>query len=70
MTKSEFRETYGISGREALRIERALCTLADHEGLLKHVGESNGLPNFSHAHGDVCRILREIADDWVDAQGD
>jgi hypothetical protein len=54
----------GLSGADAMRIERALCTLADFEGPIKAAGSKLGRGNFAHAHADVCSVLRAIADAW------
>lgn len=55
-------KSLGLSGRDALRIERALCTLADYEGAIITVGGGGG--NFTNAHAYVCEVLRKIADAW------
>lgn len=55
-------KSLGLDGKDAKRIERALCTLADYEGPIKQAGRTG---NFAHAHADVCAALRKIADAWV-----
>jgi hypothetical protein len=58
-TKEQLKE-YGVSRRDAARLERALCTLADFEGPIKQALTAGGGTDLSL--GDVCDALRRIVD--------
>lgn len=60
MTKIEARKKYGVTGKDARRLERALCTLADFEGVVKDALTDGGIGD--HAVGEVCAAIRKIID--------
>ena len=60
MTKKEARAKYGVSGKDAKRLERALCTLADFEGPVKDALTDDAVND--GAHRDVCAAIRKIID--------
>lgn len=52
---------YGVTRREALRLERALCTLADFEFPVKEaLSEISGGSDWDHSR--VCDAIRLIVD--------
>jgi hypothetical protein len=58
----ERRARLHVTGNDLRRLEHALCTLADYEGLLKRtlreVGD--GASDYDHMH--VCAALRRLVD--------
>lgn len=58
----ERMKKYGITGKERLRLERALNTLADFEGQVKHALRETTAGG-ERSHTDVCHALRELVDD-------
>lgn len=53
--------------REVAKLEKALCALADNEGLVKAALRSNGFSD--GALGDMCQALRSIVDDGFRGEG-
>lgn len=56
----EWLQQHGLKARDALRLFRALCTLADYEGVIKRT-----LPKVDgddRDHHNVCAALRYLVD--------
>ena len=58
---TEHLDKYGLNRREALRLEKALCALADFEFAVKcALGEVSGGSCWDHSR--VCDAIRRIID--------
>jgi len=58
--KPAWLQQHGLNRRDALRLYRALCTLADYEGTIKRTLVK--MRNAERDHTNTCAALRYLVD--------